>query len=233
MKVNNFIMTEQITENNIKSFEFEINVKSHILSTPVDTLQEMVQGKTTYVYFVQMLYCLIHNEPALILLDKKYLDKVYKVIGVHRFDEIGREMTDDINELVILINNITSRSEDEKNYVIENYIVDQCKKRKISILSKNDCIRFINSMIYDAVIVNAIETKDFSTIEDPNAFICTVNYILEEMPELLVYEDALDTSNEYLDEINNNSTFIERIYYHGRKKVIEKTKQKIKSLKEE
>lgn len=188
-----------------------------------------------YTNVIQILYCIISNEPALILLDRSYLEKVYAIMEVHRFDAIGREINDEIGELITLINRINSQSTEEKISMISDYIINQSEERQIEVVTQEDYCDLLKSMIYDTIIVQALVTKDLSNINDTNSdfFISTINYLLEEMPELLVYEDALDFTTEYLESINVNSTFLEKIYNRGRTKIINDTKKKIKSLKEE
>ena len=119
--------------------------------------------------------------------------------------------------------------------MISDYIINQSEERQIEVVTQEDYCDLLKSMIYDTIIVQALVTKDLSNINDTNSdfFISTINYLLEEMPELLVYEDALDFTTEYLESINVNSTFLEKIYNRGRTKIINDTKKKIKSLKEE
>ena len=195
----------------------------------------MVEDKEWYINVIQILYCIISNEPALILLDRSYLEKVYAIMEVHRFDAIGREINDEIGELITLINRINSQSTEEKTSMIIDYIISQSEERQIEVVTQEDYCDLLKSMIYDTIIVQALVTKDLSNINDTNSdfFICTINYLLEEMPELLVYEDALDFTTEYLESINVNSTFLEKVYNRRRTKIINDTKKKIKSLKEE
>ena len=145
------------------------------------------------------------------------------------------EINDEIGELITLINRINSQSTEEKISMISDYIINQSEERQIEVVTQEDYCDLLKSMIYDTIIVQALVTKDLSNINDTNSdfFISTINYLLEEMPELLVYEDALDFTTEYLESINVNSTFLEKIYNRGRTKIINDTKKKIKSLKEE
>lgn len=225
--------TDEITQADIKSFEYEMHIKAHLISTSAETLQKMVQEEGAYTYFIQMLYCIVCNEPALILLDSNYLDKIYKIMEVHRFDEIGKKNYADINDLIGSINNIKAKSQEEKVEMIRDYILDQCEKRKIVVVTQDDYLNFLNSMIYDSITTHALESKDFSNVKDGNLFISSVNYILEEMPQLLIDENALDVTSEYLDAINKNSSLLEKVVNRGRKKIIKDTKEKIKILKEE
>lgn len=212
-----------------------MSIKACLISNSIEQLEKMVDDKEWYINVIQILYCIISNEPALILLDRSYLEKVYAIMEVHRFDAIGREINDEIGELITLINRINSQSTEEKTSMIIDYIISQSEERQIEVVTQEDYCDLLKSMIYDTIIVQALVTKDLSNINDTNSdfFICTINYLLEEMPELLVYEDALDFTTEYLESINVNSTFLEKVYNRRRTKIINDTKKKIKSLKEE
>ena len=212
-----------------------MSIKACLISNSIEQLEKMVEDKEWYINVIQILYCIISNEPALILLDRSYLEKVYAIMEVHRFDAIGREINDEIGELITLINRINSQSTEEKTSMIIDYIISQSEERQIEVVTQEDYCDLLKSMIYDTIIVQALVTKDLSNINDTNSdfFICTINYLLEEMPELLVYEDALDFTTEYLESINVNSTFLEKVYNRRRTKIINDTKKKIKSLKEE
>ncbi len=227
--------TDEVTLEDVKSFENEMSIKACLISNSIEQLEKMVEDKEWYINVIQILYCIISNEPALILLDRSYLEKVYAIMEVHRFDAIGREINDEIGELITLINRINSQSTEEKISMISDYIINQSEERQIEVVTQEDYCDLLKSMIYDTIIVQALVTKDLSNINDTNSdfFISTINYLLEEMPELLVYEDALDFTTEYLESINVNSTFLEKIYNRGRTKIINDTKKKIKSLKEE
>ena len=227
--------TDKVTLEDVKSFENEMSIKACLISNPIEQLEKIVEDKEWYINIIRILYDLISLEPALILLDRSYLEKVYAIMEVHRFDAIGREINDEIGELIILINRINSQSTEEKNSMISDYIIKQSEERQIEVVTKEDYCNLLNSMIYDPIIVQALVAKDLSNIKDTNSdfFISTISYILEEMPELLVYEDALDFTTEHLESINANSTFLEKVYNRGRTKIIKDTKKKIKSLKEE
>ena len=227
--------TDKVTLEDVESFENEMSIKACLISNSIEQLEKMVEDKEWYINVIQILYCIISNEPALILLDRSYLEKVYAIMEVHRFDAIGKEINDEIGELITLINRINSQSTEEKTSMIIDYIISQSEERQIEVVTQEDYCDLLKSMIYDTIIVQALVTKDLSNINDTNSdfFICTINYLLEEMPELLVYEDALDFTTEYLESINVNSTFLEKVYNRRRTKIINDTKKKIKSLKEE
>ena len=82
----------------VKSFENGMSIKACLISSSIEQLEKMVEDKEWYINVIPILYYIINNEPALILLDRSYLEKVYArwVKYVNEYQASPYEGMDDV-----------------------------------------------------------------------------------------------------------------------------------------
>lgn len=207
------------------SSEFEniMIFKNQLINLDKKEIIKVYQDVSNYALFLNTIIMLINNENVLFLLDDNYLDKVYSILDIHRYDLNDSDVFDTVNDIIDALNIIkTIKSKEE--YVRE-YVKYQESLRGFKFKEPDD---FLYALSYDAVVIAGLRDNNIP-IQYDDLFISSIRYFINIYPDYFDDYEILDNVYQKLEEINSRKG----IKYISNRKDAKKLIKALNYLKEE
>ena len=207
------------------SSEFEniMIFKNQLINLDKKEIIKVYQDVSNYALFLNTIIMLINNENVLFLLDDNYLDKVYSILDIHRYDLNDSDVFDTVNDIIDALNIIkTIKSKEE--YVRE-YVKYQENLRGFKFKEPDD---FLYALSYDAVVIAGLRDNNIP-IQYDDLFISSIRYFINIYPDYFDDYEILDNVYQKLEEINSRKG----IKYIANRKDAKKLIKALNYLKEE
>jgi len=176
-------------------FENVMIFKNQLINLDKNQLVELYTDVSNYALFINVIIILINNENILLVLDDEYLDKIYRILDIHRYDLNDKEIFNTINEIIDSLNKI--KSIENKEEYVEEYVKYQQNLRECCFKTAED---FLYALSYDAVVIAELKNKDMPIYND-NLFIASIKYFLNIYPVYFEDDEVLNSVYERLGEI--------------------------------
>jgi hypothetical protein len=199
-------------------------IKNQLAVLDDKQLVEIFQNKDKYVSFLENLSLLINNDSCFIVLDERYMDKIQRIIQVHRFSFKDPEAVDFINELIFYINSVRAYPNQTKNILKNGYLLYNEEQREAVFNTHTD---FINSLATDAIILTALIHGRLDLIRNYDYALMSLNYIMKMCPELFKDEAVRQRAEQIIEKANQNCPTISI-----KKLRVKKTKKNYMNLNE-
>ena len=176
-------------------FENVMIFKNQLINLDKKQLLELYKDVSNYALFINVIVILINCENVLFLLDDNYINKIYSLLDIHRYDLNDKNTFNIINDIIDALNKIKS-IENKEEYVSE-YVKYQENLRGFKFKTTDD---FLYALTYDAVVVAGLKDKKIP-IEFDDLFLSSINYFLNIYPEYFEDEEILENVFLRLEEI--------------------------------
>lgn len=168
-----------------KDFYNIVKTKTELITVDINSLKEKYSDEKNFLEFLKNISLLLKNEKPFLLLSVAFLDKIRTILELNRFQIKDKKTTDLINDILVKINKLEGLKNNEKRYLVYNYIDYQNEVRHICY---DDLANFLGAMALDYEVLEALLKYDVRNYSNDEAFLATTNYFLEAEPE--IYEDG-------------------------------------------
>ena len=156
-------------------------LRNQLVNVELSELMKFYEDYDRFCTFLRSVLVLRDVDSAFLLFRPEFIEKIERVIQIHRFGEKRSEVWGDINEIVLYLNQIKSYSDDFREMLKEDYRTYQQDCRKTPFEDENE---FLYSMAYDAVVYCAIQRNDMDFITEDDMYLVSINYFIETFPEM-------------------------------------------------
>lgn len=179
------------------SSEFEniMIIKNQLINLDKNQLIDVYTDISNYALFINAIIALINEENVLFLLDENYIDKVYRILDIHRYDLNDKEVFSIINDVIDALNKI--QNIDNKEEYVKEYIKYQQNIRRCKFQTADD---LLYALTYDAVVIAGLKDKNMP-IQYDDLFISSINYFLSIYPEYFEDDEVFGSVYDRLEEI--------------------------------
>ena len=167
-------------------------LKNQLVHAPLDKMLEEYQNYDSYAEFLLAVLTLKDTDSSFLLYDDSFMDKILRVLEIHRFDAITLDTKNVINDIIRYVNFMKSIDSKMKELLKKEYQSYHEDMRKIGFMDDES---FLYSIAYDAVVLSALYEHDLSFITEQDMFLASINYFIEELPEL--FEDGVISQLAY------------------------------------
>ena len=212
----------------LTDFENLLMMKNQLLTLSSDRLVDLYQNIDDYVIFIDTIICMLKEESAFLYLDKEIVNKIQKVLQIHRFDIGNTEIIDAINAVTLYLNDVECASDDYRKMLVISYEEYQKCIRDTSFDKFND---FLYVLSCDAPVFLSLKGVIELPEIDNSILLPSIIYLLERCPEFFENKDVHDKAWNMLNQIYSSSG----MFSLDTKIVASRTKKKLKQigLKEE
>ena len=201
-----------------------LTIRNHLGVVPTEELLVMYQNPRYFSHFVDSIELLLENDSGFLLFDPSFIDKIFSVFQLHRFD-CDSDMKQVLNELIGSLNGIKNYPDSLANILKNNYLAYQEEKRHITFQSTDSLIA---SLSYDSLVFTGLYRGNLDNIKDGDYFLMSLHYLLSIYPEFFQDERVL---SQCLDFINSIDIDCKR--FSKRKKYVKEARERVLELKEE
>lgn len=166
---------------NTNDFKNLLVLKNQLITLNQDELKDIYQDYSNYLLVLDTIAVLISIDIGFLVLNDNYIDKIEKIIQYHRFD-VDASVFDIINDMIQYLNIIKNYSLKHKSLLKKSYCAYQEDIRKVNNTDINTLIRL---MAHDAYLLVALEEEDMNIVYDDQCFLSSLNYFIENAPEIL------------------------------------------------
>ena len=168
-----------------KDFYNVVKIKTELITLDINKLKEKYSAEKNFLEFLKNISLLLENEKPFLLLSVAFLDKIRTILELNRFQIKDKNIINLINEILIKLNELENLKNNEKRYLVYNYIDYQNETRHIYY---DDLANFLGAMALDYEVLKALLKDDVRNYPNDEAFLATTNYFLDVEPE--IYEDS-------------------------------------------
>lgn len=208
-------------ENN-SEFENIMIFKNQLINLEKKELIQLYTDVSNYALFINTIIILINEENTLFLLDDNYIDKIYAILDIHRYDLNDNEVFNIVNDIIDALNKIKG-IENKEEYVKE-YVKFQEGLRGYKFKEADD---FLYALTYDAVVVAGLKDKSIP-IQYDDLFLSSINYFLNIYPEYFEDSVILKSVRVRLEEITMRKGISNRFNKQSAKRLIKELNNNIK-----
>ena len=205
-------------------FENLLIIKNQLITLGSEKLIELYDGVSAYTTFLNTVICLLGEESAFLYLDDSFIDKIYDVMQIHRFDISNNDAVDSINKIMNCLNDIKYCSDDYRELIVSNYKEYQKSIRNIGFASNQD---FLYSLSFDAVVYLGLKGFVEIPFDDNLLVLSSINYMINSFSEAFKDEKMYDATLDKLNYISKESN----IFSLNQIALSYKTKRKLKNIK--
>ena len=212
----------------LTDFENLLLIKNQLLTLSSDRLIDLYQNIDDYVIFIDTIICMLKEESAFLYLDKEIVNKIQKVLQIHRFDIGNTEIIDAINAVTLYLNDVGCASDDYRKMLVISYEEYQKCIRDTSFDEFSD---FLYVLSCDAPVFLSLKGVIELPEIDNSILLPSIIYLLERCPGFFENKNVHDRAEKMLNNIYSNSG----VFSLETKIVTSRTKKKLKKieLKEE
>lgn len=160
-------------------------VKNQLVNASIEQIMKINEGEARTKMFLSAINRLLKDETAFVLMDSRLLLKIEEFINERRFRYSNNELNRLINEIIIELNSIKTKNEDQINLLKNGYLAYQEDCRKIRVRENEE---LLCSMAYDIIVYMNLEKGSLAELEFDGLFLATTNYFLRTAPE--IYDDS-------------------------------------------
>ena len=168
-----------------KDFYNVVKTKNELITMDLNSLKEKYIDEKNFLEFLQNISLLLKNEEPFLLLSSAFLDKVRTIIELKKYEVKDKNIIALINNILVRLNKLEGLKNNEKRYLVYNYIDYQNETRHIRY---DDLANFLGAMALDYEVLNSLLIYDVRNYPNDEIFLATTNYFLEVEPE--IYEDS-------------------------------------------
>lgn len=168
-----------------KKFVAMLVVKNQLINASIDQIMKINEGEARTEVFLSAINQLLKDENAFVLMDSGLLLKIEEFINERRFRYSNNELNHLINEVIVELNSIKTKNEDQINLIKNGYLAYQEDCRKISFRENEE---LLCSMAYDIIVYMNLEKGSLADLEFDGLFLASTNYFLRTVPE--IYDDS-------------------------------------------
>lgn len=205
-------------------FENLLIIKNQLITLGSEKLIELYNGVSAYTTFLNTVICLLGEESAFLYLDDSFIDKIYDVMQIHRFDISNNEAVDSINKITNCLNDIKYCSDDYRELIVSNYKEYQKSIRNIGFASNQD---FLYSLSFDAVVYLGLKGLVEIPFDDNLLVLSSINYMINSFSEAFKDVEMYDATLDKLNYISKESN----IFSLNQIALSYKAKRKLKNIR--
>lgn len=205
-------------------FENLLIIKNQLITLSSEKLIELYKGVSEYTTFLNTVISLLSEESAFLYLDNSFIDKIYDVMQIHRFEISDNDSIDSINKITNCLNDIKYCSDDYRKLIVSNYKDYQKSIRNVGFASNQD---FLYSLSFDAVVYLGLKGLIEIPFDDNLLVLSSIGYMInsfsEAFKDVQMYDATLDKLN-YISKESNIFSLNQIVLSY-------KTKRKLKNIR--
>lgn len=179
-----------------------MTLKNHLAEVSSDQLCDVGEDEDYYDFFLTSSLQLLKEEPAFLLLDDTFLEKMSKVASVHRFHYHGTPIYSLSNNLITQVNELQYLSDFKKKSRILHYQAFQEDCRGQQYLSSSALIR-----------VNARDLWVYHSVQEEEPYLTDMEilsglrYFAYAYPDVFQDEEFMQHTQSFMDSCCNVPIF--------------------------
>ena len=201
-----------------------LTIRNHLGVVGEEQLLKMYQSPKCFENFVDAIHLLLENDSGFLLFDPSFIEKIFSVFQLHRFD-CDSSTKETINDLIGVLNGIKNYPENLASILKNNYLAYQEEKRHITFYSTETLIA---SLSYDALVLSGLRDGNMESIKDGDYFLMSLHYLMDVYPEFFQDEGVYARCLTLIDATGKECRNFSR-----RKKYVKEAKERVMKLKEE
>lgn len=205
-------------------FENLLIIKNQLITLDSEKLIELYNGVSEYTTFLNTVISLLSEESAFLYLDNSFIDKIYDVMQIHRFEISDDDTIDSINKITNCLNDIKYCSDDYRKLIVSNYKEYQKSIRNVGFASNQD---FLYSLSFDAVVYLGLKGFVEIPFDDNLLVLSSINYMINSFSDVFRNVEMYDATLDKLNYISKESN----IFSLSQIALSYKVKRKLKNIR--
>ena len=195
-------------EYDIQEIKNVLFLKNQLASVDVSYLVDVYKDYESYLAFLDTVVVMSDIDSAFLLFSDKFVDKIHRVMQIHRFDKaLDKDIYNNINEIITWLNSLQAKEDYVKSIHKLNYLLFQEDIRKVGFYDED---YFVQALANDALVMEALENNHMELIEDDVLFLASVNYLRYMIPDFFEDEEILERTVKKIDDISREKGFSKR-----------------------
>ena len=137
-------------------------------------------------------------DSAFLLFRDDFIDKIYSVIQIYRFDIKDNQIKEAINSIINYLNVVKSYEPEYKQLLKKSYHSWQEEVRNVWLKDESD---LVYSLGYDAVVYAGIVDGDMDIITENDMFLSSINYFVETIPSIFENKDVQNRTMKLINKL--------------------------------
>ncbi len=196
-------------EYNMEEFVTTLIVKHQLITDSIDKIKSTNQGENQIRLFLLAIRNLLKSESAFVLMDSAIPLKIKEFIFFNRFNYLDCDLTCLMNEIIVLLNDITTKDDTQINLLVNNYLTYQEECRKINFQENQQLLECI---AYDMIVYTNLVYETLMDLDCDVLFLASTNYFLAFFPDLYQNSFFLDQTIKKIESCCNMRGFCNFVY---------------------
>lgn len=172
-----------------------LTLKNHIAEVSSEELCDVSKEEDYYEFFLTSSLQLLKEEPAFLLLDETFLEKMSKVVSVRRFDYQGMPLYSLSNNLIIGVNQLQCLSELKKKSRVLHYLAFQedCRGQHFLLLGDLIQANARDLWVYRSIQEEEDYLTDMDILSGLRYFACTFPEVFQDEKFMMKTQNFVDS----------------------------------------
>lgn len=186
---------------NAKEFMDIIDLRCGLIFLESRDLLKTIENQESFINMIYIMNDLIDiDDGVFAILDDDLTSKIYRLINKYRFEikDSHPEVFNLINDMIIKLNSINLKKEEEKEIIRERYLENQEKRRNLSFTNYGI---FLEALGVDSFVLDYIEGEELEENLPDELIIGSLVYLINAMPGLFEIEEIKARTTELINKI--------------------------------
>ena len=199
-------------------------LRSQLVNLDEKNLVEYHKDYERYLTFIDTVAVMSEVDSAFLLLRDDFIDKIYSVVQIYRFDIKDKEIKEAVNSIINYLNVVKSYKPEYKKLLQTSYYSWNEDVRNVWLKEESDLIYALG---YDAVVYAGIVDGDMDIITENDMFLSSINYFIETIPSIFEKKDVRDRTMKLIDKLRKGFNPFKK----GIRNYSEETKENLQKIK--
>ena len=170
----------------VSDFTNVLCLRSQLVNLDEKDIVEYHKDYERYLTFIDTVAVMSEIDSAFLLFRDDFIDKIYSVIQIYRFDIKDNQIKEAINSIINYLN------------VVKSYHSWQEEVRNVWLKDESD---LVYSLGYDAVVYAGIVDGDMDIITENDMFLSSINYFVETIPSIFENKDVQNRTMKLINKL--------------------------------
>ena len=183
-----------------------LELRTELILLNEGQLKEIFKDDKEYCRLVKTMYNLLDiDDCGFALLDENVMEKIYSILSLKRFEmkHIDKNIFDQVNEMISRLNEMKAKRPEEKEKLLEGFILTQEEFRDIEYEYFDEVI---DSMATDYFVFNYLEGEELPPNMPETYLIGSIIYLNNAMPKFFEIDEVREREIELFEEMQAKNT---------------------------
>ena len=182
----------------VSDFTNVLCLRSQLVNLDEKDIVEYHKDYERYLTFIDTVAVMSEIDSAFLLFRDDFIDKIYSVIQIYRFDIKDNQIKEAINSIINYLNVVKSYEPEYKQLLKKSYHSWQEEVRNVWLKDESD---LVYSLGYDAVVYAGIVDGDMDIITENDMFLYSINYFVETIPSIFENKDVQNRTMKLINKL--------------------------------